>query len=674
MNLQGREIYWNLLPPQLFIVILYSLFIIATAIFLYGAFKHIRLIRMGKKDSRFSFSFIITRITNLIYYGLFQRRILEQPYQGLLHSGILYGFIILFIGTTLVLIQADFGLLILKGTFYKYFSLALDVAGAAILLGLLLAFIKRYVIKPSELKNTQLDDLLVILLLGCIVITGFILEGIRMAATEIPTQSTIRYFSPVGLIVGNLIISTGFKEAFIISIYPLFWLLHLILAMIFIAYIPWSKLMHIFTAPLNIFFSSLTHPGTLTNLDLETAEEFGIAKITDFTWKDLLDLDACTRCGRCDTGCPANLSNKPLQPRQLIQNLKKHLFSQYKKKGGAKPPSNLFPDTVSYDEIWDCTTCLFCRSNCPVFIEHPSKIIEFRRYLVLAESNFPSEVKTMFKNMETNNNPWPVSWDKRTEWCKDMDVRILNEGEKTDVLLWVGCAGTTDERNTKVARHLVKILHKTGIDFAIMGNAERCCGDPARRIGNEYLYQQLANENINTLKKYNFTKILSSCPHCYSTLKNEYHQMGTEFSVIHHTEFLWELIRSGKLSIPQSVPPRRDNPQSVTYHDSCYLGRYNNIYNAPRKVLRSLSDVKFREMPRNYKNSFCCGAGGGRMWMEEKRGTRINQNRIQEAYNTIKDGIVVTACPYCLTMLEDGVKEKELADNLKVRDIAEILI
>ena len=669
---QEREIYWYI--PRILVVVHYGLFIIASVIFLYGISKHIRLIRLGKKDNRLSS--LPKRIFNLVYYGLFQRRILERLYQGATHTGIFYGLGLLYIGTLLVLVQSDFGIIILTGAFYQYFSLTMDLAGAALLIALLFVIIRRYIIRPPELDN-QWDDLLVILFLGALAVTGFILEGSRMAITEIPQQYAIRYFAPLGLLTGKLIISLGITESAVRIYYPICWFTHSTILVALIAYFPWSKLMHIFTAPLNIFFRDLEHPGTLVNLDLETSEEFGITKITDFTWKHLLDLDACTRCGRCNTGCPTNLSNKPLKPKQLIQNLKSHLFTKVSVKG---PLPNLAPETVSYDEIWDCTTCGFCKSNCPVFIDHPPKVVEFRRHLVLAESNFPPEVKTMFKNMETNGNPWPISWDKRSDWCKDSGVKILNEGGQTDILLWVGCAGATDDRNTRVARALVKVLQKAGVDFAILGNAERCCGDPARRIGNEYLYQQLADENIQTLKKYKFSRILTYCPHCYNTLKNEYHQMDANFNVLHHSEFIWELIQSGKLSPPAAPDAKRT---TLTYHDSCYLGRYNDIYNAPRQILKSIPGVEFKEMPRNHKKSFCCGAGGGRMWMEEKRGDRINQIRIQEALNTVKparttagaggQGTVITACPYCLTMLGDGIKEKGMTDQLKALDIVEML-
>ncbi|MEW6025704.1 MAG: heterodisulfide reductase-related iron-sulfur binding cluster [Planctomycetota bacterium] len=660
---QEREIYWQI--PKILVVIHYGLFIIASVIFLYGVFRHFRLIRLGKKDNRFGS--ISKRLFNLIYYGLFQRRILERPYQGLTHTGIFYGLGLLYIGTLIVLVQSDFGIVILTGAFYQYFSLVMDLSGAALILGLVFVLIRRYIIRPAELDN-QADDLVVILFFGTLALTGFFLESSRMVVTEIPQNLAIMCFEPVGLLFAKLMLTMGINESNVRAWYPFLWFTHSTILVALIAYLPWSKLMHIFTAPLNIYCRDLEHQGTLVNLDLETSEEFGITKITDFTWKHLLDLDACTRCGRCNTGCPTNLSNKPLKPKQLIQNLKTHLFTKVSK---SAPLPNLAPETASYDEIWDCTTCGFCRSNCPVFIEHPPKIVEFRRHLVLAESNFPSEVKTMFKNMETNGNPWPVSWDKRSDWCKDSGVKILREGGQADILLWVGCAGATDDRNTRVASALVRVLQKAGVDFAILGNAERCCGDPARRIGNEYLYQQLAGENIETLKKYKFSRILTYCPHCYNTLRNEYHQLGADFSVLHHSEFIWDLIRSGKLQINNSE--FITNNSFVTYHDSCYLGRYNDIYNAPRQILKSIPGVEFREMPRNHKKSFCCGAGGGRMWMEEKRGTRINQIRIQEAQDTVKAGTVVTACPYCLTMLGDGIKEKGIGDKLKAVDIVEML-
>ncbi|MBI4713048.1 MAG: 4Fe-4S dicluster domain-containing protein, partial [Planctomycetes bacterium] len=521
----------------------------------------------------------------------------------------------------------------------------------------------RFVIRPKELES-RTEDWIILGLISVIVITGFLLEGFRMSVTEL--SITQKYWSPAGWLTAHFVRQISLNVA---SLYPFVWFTHSTLVIIFIAYIPFSKLAHIFFGPLNIFFTSLDHKGTLKRLDLEHSERFGVSGLGDFSWKDLMDVDTCVRCGRCETGCPTYLSEKPLTPKKFINEIKDELTVA----GPAgKVTEPLCERVVTSDEIWVCTTCGFCREACPLLIEQPPKILELRRNLVLSESRFPAEVKTIFKNMETNGNPWAVSWDKRADWIKGLDVKILNEGDKTDILLWVGCAGATDDRNTKVATALVKILQKSGVDFAILGNAEKCCGDPARRIGNEYLYETIALENIELLKKYHFRQILTYCPHCYNTLKNEYHQLDGDFDIAHHSEFILGLINAGKLNITPELKSK------ITYHDSCYLGRYNNIYDAPRRVLGSTgADIK--EMPRRRRDSFCCGAGGGRMWMEEKLGKRINRIRTEEARKTLgpnsPDNIIATACPYCLTMLEDGIKETstEAGAPVKARDIGEII-
>ncbi|MFA5793775.1 MAG: (Fe-S)-binding protein [Candidatus Brocadiia bacterium] len=670
----SREIYWNI--PKILVGIHYALFAVAVVVFMIGIFWRIRLWRLGDKENRLDN--LITRFWRLVIFAGFQYRILKRIYQAIMHSGIFYGLAVLYIGTLLVLVQADLGIIFLKGPFYQGFSLVMDLAGVGLVAGLMMALFRRYVLRPPELWAANMaqkfDDLFIILLLLVIAATGFVLQGFRMEMTEIPGQVWFRYWSPIGLVSGELFDFIGLhKDA--LTWHPILWFVHSTLVLVFIAYFPYSKIFHVFTAPANIFLSKLTPKGQFKHIDLENTEKFGVAKINDFSWKHLLDLDACTRCGRCDTGCPTNLSQKPLKPKKLVLDLKNELNRQVKLTGSkvVKEPEPLLDKTVTSDEIWACTTCHYCQSNCPVFIEHTDKVVELRRNLVLAESNFPAELKSMFKNIEVNGNPWPVGWEKRSDWCKGLDVKILNAGEKCDVLLWVGCAGATDDRNTKVATALVKLLKAAGVDFAILGNAEKCCGDPARQSGNEYLYQMRAMENIETLKGRKFNRILTYCPHCYHTIKNEYPQLDKSFgdiNIIHHSQLLLDLVNNDQLKLKAGVA------DEVVYHDSCYLGRYNDIYCQPREVLLS-AGVKLREMSRRKEGSFCCGAGGGRMWMEEKLGKRINQIRAKEAMDSISQGIIATACPYCLTMIGDGVKELSVessSGNVRVLDIAEVLV
>ncbi|MEJ2538013.1 MAG: (Fe-S)-binding protein, partial [Calditrichia bacterium] len=437
---------------------------------------------------------------------------------------------------------------------------------------------------------------------------------------------------------------------------------------------PYSKLFHIFTTPMNIFFQSLEPKGVLSKMELEEAENFGATEINHFSWKELMDLDACTECGRCSDVCPATTTEKPLSPMKVILDLQKYMgevgpgFLINKGNGGSEQKTRkMVGEAVLDEELWGCTTCRACQQACPVYIEHIPKIIDMRRHLVLEESRFPTEVTTTFKNMETNGNPWGISAEDREKWSEGLTVPKMREvNREVDYLFWVGCAGAYDARSQKVARAIVQILNAAGVNYAILGKEETCNGDAARRIGNEYLFQILAEQNVETLNRYKFKKILTMCPHCYNTIEHEYAQFGGQYQVIHHTELLKELITSEKIKLPKQIF------LTVTYHDSCYLGRHNDIYEAPREVLKSLPGLKLKEMPRHRENGFCCGAGGGRMWMEEHH-PKVNHNRIEEAAE-LKPDVVSTACPFCSTMLSDAINETKRQDSLKSEDIALLVL
>ncbi len=382
-------------------------------------------------------------------------------------------------------------------------------------------------------------------------------------------------------------------------------------------------------------------------------------------------MDACTRCGRCLDHCPAALSGKPLAPKKNWDALRTHMEEKGRtRKLGAKvdqEQKNLIGEVLAEDVIWACTNCLACAMACPVFIPCVDKFLEMRRYLVLMESRFPPEVQLVFRNMENNSNPWGVGSGLRAEWAKGLEVKTMAEDREVELLFWVGCAGSFDDRNKKVATSLVKILRAMEVKFSILGTEEGCCGDAARRIGNEYLYQSLVHANIEVLNGYGVQRILTLCPHCFNTLKNEYPQFGGHYEVIHYTQFLAEALRQGRLKLKNPVE------KVLTYHDSCYLGRANEIYEEPRQILKSIPSLQLVEMERNHVLSFCCGAGGGRMWMEEKLGTRINQLRTDQALQTGAT-LVATACPYCLTMIGDGIKEKELEEKMAAYDITELVV
>src|SRR5216684_3330293 len=443
----------------------------------------------------------------------------------------------------------------------------------------------------------------------------------------------------------------------------------LILLLIFLVYLPYSKHLHIMAAPFNVFFAPQTPKGRFPTADLEDAETFGVGTLAAFTWKDLFDLYNCTECGRCTSGCPASASGKELDPKWLILNLQAHLLESgraHGKSGNGVEETAMVGGVIHDNVLWACTTCRWCVEACPVFIEHVPKIGDMRRWLVLTESRFPPELQPTFRNLETNSNPFQMSWQTRTDWAKDLGVKVMNDVGKAEYLYWVGCYGSFDERNRKVARAFVKLLQAAGVDFAILGNEEKCTGEPARRLGNEYLYQTLAQGNIETLKRYEFQTIVTACPHCFNTIRNEYPQFDGHFRVVHHTQLMDELLQAGRLQ-----PAQRDN-ERITYHDACNLGRYNDIYDEPRRVLAGVTRGTLVEMKMNRAKGFCCGGGGGRAWLEEHEGRRVNQLRVEQAME-VKPDILASACPFCLTMFEDGVKAKEVGDTIKTRDIAELL-
>jgi len=641
--------------------------LVSLVIMIYGIYQRYLLWCLGKEGEKLDR--IGERIKSVIYFAIGHRRILNtsELYPGLMHLLIFVGFIVPLSMTVLAMLESSLSLPPFFRSIYPYVALTLDISGLLALIGLLLALVRRYIVRPERLDNRP-DDAIALMGVLAIVIVGFLVAGLRITITEPDWM----FFSPTALAVSWYIKTFGIHEATLAIIHKWIWKVHCLLVVLFVSYVAYSKLLHIITSTLNIFLRNLGPVGAIRVItDFETAETFGVSNLEEFSRRQLINLDACTRCGRCQDNCPAHLSEKPLSPKKLIQDLKVHLeekgrvlLSTNTQADGGTP--SLIGEVVSEDTLWACTACLNCHEQCPVFIPTFDKTIEMRRYLVLMESRFPSEVQLVFRNMENNSNPWGVGKHLRAEWCRDLGVKTLAEDPEVDILYFPGCAGAFDDRNKKVAIALVKLLQKAGVKFAILGTQEGCCGDSARRIGNEYLYKTLVDVNIEVLKTYNVKKIITTCPHCYNTLKNEYPQFGGNYEVIHQTEFLNSLIEQRKLKF------NGGNPLTVTYHDSCILGRYNQIYNQPRNILASIPGITLKEMERTRNRSFCCGAGGGRMWMEEHLGKRINEMRIDQALE-LKPDMIATACPYCLTMLEDGVKAKGLEEQVKTLDIAELL-
>ena len=668
-----REILWN--AGEHARVIIYLLMIIPLALFIYGFVKRWRLWKMGKAEG-FQLDRLGKRVKGLFVDILSHRRLLQKPYAGLMHSFLFWGFIVLTGGTILIFVQMDItwpiaSYAFLKGPFYLYFSLLLDLFGVLAIVGVLLAIGRRYLYRPQWLDSI-LDDFLILVLFLAILLTGFLVEGMRILATELNPHPDWALWSPVGRAVALLFQGAGMRQETAAAFHQKSWWVHALLAFTFIGYVAYSKLLHLLTAPLNILLRGLDSEAVIQPIrDFETAETFGVSKLEEFTRRQLFDLDACTRCGRCLENCPPNLSGKPLAPKRNYDDLRSHMeekaaLIRHGKNPETEGGKKLIGEVISEDVIWACTACMACSHVCPVYIPCLDKLADMRRYLVLMESRFPSEVQLVFRNMENNNNPWGVGLGLRADWAKGLGLKTMAEERDVDLLFWVGCAGSFDDQNKRTAKALVKILKSCEVNFAILGTEEGCCGDSARRIGNEYLYQTLAQANIEVFKNYRFKKIMTMCPHCFNTLKNEYPQFGGNYEVIHYTQFIADALGSGKLKLTKALD------KVITYHDSCYLGRANDIYEEPRRILKAIPGLRLVEMERNRFRSFCCGAGGGRMWMEEKIGARINQMRTDQAFQT-KAGYVGTACPYCLTMIGDGIKEKGLEDSLSVFDLSELV-
>ncbi len=651
-----REIYWNVGHGFATLAPMYGLLLAALAVFVVGWRKRIRVYRQGQPLERTDHRG--ERIRALVDAAILQTKVFRVPGPGTAHALFFWGFFILFLGTCLIVAQADFtdllfGVQFLKGTFYKLFSLVLDLAGLvamAMLVGLL---IRRYLLRPEGLV-TRGDDALMHGLLLAILITGFVIEGARMAVTELGTP--MAPWSPVGLVAANLL--AGLGESSLRSLHLGLWWLHLLLALAFIAVIPYSKFRHILTTSANAFLNDLGPTGKLTSINLEdeSREKFGANEVADLRWKDIFDADACTLCKRCQDRCPAHATGKPLSPMKLVNTIGEVAFNT--------PDANLI-EAVGREAIWACTTCRACQDICPASIEHVDKIIELRRNLVLMEGEFPGEeVMAAMEQTEVNGNPLGMGYASRGDWAEGLGVLPLAEDAEVDVLYFVGCYASFDKRNIAVARSFIRLCQAAGVKVGILGKEEKCCGEPMRKMGNEYLYQTMAMETVETIKGYGVKKIVTTCPHCFNTLVKDYRDFDLDVEVEPHAVFLERLVREKRL-------PLQAADFACTYHDSCYLGRHNGLYEAPRQLITAAGG-HLTEMDQNRDQAFCCSAGGGRIMAEENLGERINLARVRMAVAT-QAPLLVANCPFCLTMFEDGVKGADVEDRLRPRDIAEIL-
>ncbi len=608
------------------------------------------------------------RITTTVVNVLGQQAVLRKKWVGIMHATIFWGFIVITAGTIeqfLNTIHSSWNLAFVGESAYSALVFVQDFFTFAILFAVAGAFYRRLVLRPEGLGKSK-DANIVLIFTAALMVSIFLMNGFHLSSDQPWFQNSLPFSNFVASIITGFGLSPETQHALAVF----FKWIHMLLVLGFAVYIPHSKHLHIVAAAPNTFLKHLPREKAMRpiNFEDESVTQYGAAKITDLSWKDTLDYYACTECGRCQDVCPAWNTQKPLSPKLIIKDLKENL---YKNKtailaGKTDDVTPVIDNNVTEDVIWACTSCRACEVACPVFIEQTDKIYDIRRNLVMMESRFPAELQTVFKNMEINGTPWAFNNSERANWSEGLSVQTMSQNPEIDVLLWVGCAGSFDDRNKKVLRSFTSLLKKAGIRFAILGNEEQCTGDPARRAGNEYLYQTLAKANIETLNRYNVKKIVTACPHCFNTIKNEYKDFGGSYEVLHHSQFIAQLISEGRLK------PSKGLDETVTFHDSCYLGRWNNVYEQPRDVIKSLPSIRMVEMKSNHEQSLCCGAGGGRMFMEETIGKRINIARTEQALET-KAGIVASSCPFCMTMMSDGVKTKEMQDKVKVMDIAELI-
>lgn len=665
-----RPIYWNIQ----WVWVMYVLLVPTFAIFFYGMYRRIRLWMIGRPTGRLDRW--RERMAKFRAYVPGHQKLMRDRYSGSMHAFMFWGMMLLFLGTVVVAIHEDLRIPIMQGWFYLVFqSLVLDLVGAVFLVGLGMAVWKRCIRRAPRLQHNRAgvapdrSDPGQLILFFLLLLQGFILEGMRIAGTNDPWAA----WSPVGNAAAAAF--RGMGEGALVGAYQFFWWFHAATAFAWIATLPWSKMLHLFTSAANVATSSLEPPGmALEPIDFEKTERLGVSAITDFTWKDLLDLDACTSCGRCQDACPAYAAGKPLSPKNLILDLRDYMRRHGEQVITGTAVDDLPPlvgagGAIHEDTLWACTTCRACMEECPVAIAHVPKIVDMRRSLVMEKAEFPELLQEAARSMENRMHPFRGATATRTEWADGLDIPMLAGVEQADILYWVGCAGAFDPRNQKVARAFGRVLQEVGVSFAILGDEESCTGDPARRMGHEFLYDMMARANVELLNNYKpkFQRIVTACPHCLNQLANEYRALGGEYEVVHHSQFIKELMDQGKLRLDPAVA------EQVTFHDPCYLGRYNGEYEAPREVIAAAGG-QLTEMERSRSRSFCCGAGGAHAWMEDDHGgPRVNQLRAQEALDTGARG-VCTACPFCLQMMDDGVKTQGGEDaGVYVKDLVELV-
>jgi len=669
----------------------------AIYLFIQIVYSRYLFVKLGKKTA-FELN-LKERVNSVLVNGFGQRKLFKDKKSGLMHLILFYGFFIIQIGLIEIIIKGFIkGYEFPIGTLHKYFSLMQEWTTFLMLCAVVFAFYRRYI---EKLKRLQLrrDFKAAVVIIALTTLTASILLTLGFETVMLGHEPDFIYTPFSGVVAA---VFSGISTSTGTILFYVFWWVHLLTVLSFMVFVPQSKQAHELFALFNLFFKKVGPVGKLSKIDFEDeeAEEFGVGKIENFTQQQLIDLYACAECGRCTNMCPASGTGKTLSPMELILKMRNHLtekgasitsrspwvpafaFKDTKSSSMALQATvggnsevaasvetpNLIGDIITEEELWACTTCRNCEDQCPVMNEHVDKIIDMRRFLVMTQGEMPAEASRYFNNIERQGNPWGSNRNERIKWREGMEdiIKTVDETPEFDVLFWVGSMGSYDIRSQRIARSFARLLHKAGVKFAILGNEEMNSGDTARRMGNEYLFQELCTQNIETFQKYGVRKIVTTDPHAFNTFKNEYPEFGLEAEVVHHTQLLADLLKEGRLK------PTKKVEEKVAYHDSCYIGRYNDIYGSPREILLSIPGIKLLEMERNKENALCCGAGGGRMWMEEREGTRVNIARTEMALQ-VNPTVIGSNCPYCLTMLSDGTKAKEVEERVQTLDIAEIL-
>ncbi|HJP41767.1 MAG TPA: heterodisulfide reductase-related iron-sulfur binding cluster [Dehalococcoidia bacterium] len=680
----SRDVFFNISYP----VIMYFVFVLTVAVILGAFIQRLRIWRLGRPQA--VFSDVGARLTNALTMGAATSRVKNDRYAGVMHWSIYSSFIVLTLVTAILAVDDYLPLVFrndaehafLKGPVYLGYSLIGDVFGVVGLVGIGMAVFRRYFRRPDRLDwdRRATEDALVVGLLGFVLFTGFIVEGLRIRGDEIPAgNEDWSRWSPVGYLVAQVLDGVGAESA--LDFHKGFWWAHVVGAFVLLGLMSVTKFRHIVFAPINGFLKRPMTQGYLAPMGdfeklMESGGGLGAGRLPDFTWKQLFDADTCVRCGRCTDVCPAWAAGQPLSPMMIIQDLKNYMNHAGPLLIDGKDPDSeleqpLVGGYIKDETLWACRTCMACVQECPVMVEHVPTIVDMRRYLVMEQARVPATAQAALQNIEQRGNPWRGTQLTRTSWIEELQsggVEVPTFDGSQEYLFWVGCSGALVERNVPITQAVAKLLLEADVSFGVLGQAETCNGDPARRMGNEFLFATMAEANAEALNEVGVRRIITACPHCFNTFKHEYGDFGGNYEVIHHSEFLQNLVARGKLT------PSEPLGEQITFHDSCYLGRGNGVFDSPRTTLSSIPGSSLVEMPRNREKGLCCGAGGGNMWQEES-GTRVNHLRAAEAANT-GAGIVATACPFCIQMFEDGipaVQPEEDRRTIRALDIAELL-